>query len=62
MLSLDLRDETATTACVKEVLLRTGRIDVLVNNAGYSLFGAVEETSPTRLESFSISTCSARCE
>jgi NAD(P)-dependent dehydrogenase (short-subunit alcohol dehydrogenase family) len=45
ILQLDLRDERAAAACVREVVRRTGRIDVLVNNAGYALFGAVEETS-----------------
>ena len=30
---------------VKEVLRLSSRIDVLVNNAGYGLFGAIEETS-----------------
>lgn len=46
LLSLDVRDEASAANCVQEVLRRAERIDVLVNNAGYSLFGAVEETSP----------------
>jgi NAD(P)-dependent dehydrogenase (short-subunit alcohol dehydrogenase family) len=42
---LDVRDEVSVKACVEEVRSRAGRIDVLINNAGVNLVGAVEETS-----------------
>src|SRR5438094_5068670 len=45
LVSLDVRDEGCVKACVDEVRSRTGRIDVLINNAGVNLVGAVEETS-----------------
>src|SRR5215813_8036554 len=42
---LDVRDEASVKACVEEVRNRAGRIDVLINNAGINLVGAIEETS-----------------
>jgi NAD(P)-dependent dehydrogenase (short-subunit alcohol dehydrogenase family) len=45
LVPLDVRDDASVKACVDEVGGRAGRIDVLINNAGVNLVGAVEETS-----------------
>lgn len=43
LLRLDVRDEESAEACVNSVLAETGRIDFLINNAGVSIYGAIEE-------------------
>jgi NAD(P)-dependent dehydrogenase (short-subunit alcohol dehydrogenase family) len=44
-LPLDVTDDDSVAAAVGEVLVRSGRIDVLVNNAGLGIAGAAEESS-----------------
>jgi NAD(P)-dependent dehydrogenase (short-subunit alcohol dehydrogenase family) len=44
-LKLDVNDRRAVFDAVAEVQRRFGRIDVAVNNAGYGLFGTIEEVS-----------------
>lgn len=44
-LSLDVTDDNSMQDCVKSVLDAENRIDVLVNNAGYGYFGAIENVT-----------------
>src|SRR5881398_685157 len=44
-LPLDVTNDESVAAVVREVLERSGRIDVLVNNAGVGVSGAAEESS-----------------
>ena len=44
-LPLDVTDDQSVADAVREVLDRSGRIDVLVNNAGLGVAGAAEESS-----------------
>src|ERR1700761_7496617 len=44
-LQLDVNDRAAGFAAIAQAKEHFGSIDVLINNAGYGLFGAIEETS-----------------
>lgn len=51
MLACDVTDDASVQALVANVLAQTGRIDLLVNNAGVGLLGGAEETSVSQSRS-----------
>jgi NAD(P)-dependent dehydrogenase (short-subunit alcohol dehydrogenase family) len=45
LVEMDVRDDASVQRGIQTIIARAKRIDVLVNNAGMALVGAVEETS-----------------
>jgi NAD(P)-dependent dehydrogenase (short-subunit alcohol dehydrogenase family) len=49
-IQLDVADEARAKAAVDEAVKQSGRIDVVVNNAGYSLLGNFEEMTTAEIQ------------
>jgi short-subunit dehydrogenase len=45
MLTLNVDDDASAKACVDQVVKEAGQIDILINNAGYDIYGSAEETT-----------------
>jgi NAD(P)-dependent dehydrogenase (short-subunit alcohol dehydrogenase family) len=50
LIAMDVNDDMSVTEAVGSVLGKAGKIDILINNAGYSLAGGLEETSVTEAQ------------
>lgn len=44
-LRMDVTDDDSMVAGIEEIITKEGRIDILINNAGFGSYGAIEEVS-----------------
>jgi NAD(P)-dependent dehydrogenase (short-subunit alcohol dehydrogenase family) len=47
MIVMDVNDEASVQDALTLVLAKAGRLDAVINNAGFSMGGAIEAISPT---------------
>src|SRR5438067_10679854 len=45
-IELDVQSEASANAAVKQIIAESGRIDVLIHNAGHMMFGPAEAFAP----------------
>jgi NAD(P)-dependent dehydrogenase (short-subunit alcohol dehydrogenase family) len=50
ILHLDVNNDKSIKLAVRKILTDTGRIDVLINNAGFGMFGPIEEISTQEIK------------
>jgi short-subunit dehydrogenase len=50
-LPLDVTQDESVAACVAEVIRAAGRIDAVINNAGFGIAGAIEDTTAAEAQS-----------
>ncbi|WP_186080028.1 oxidoreductase [Burkholderia gladioli] len=47
VICLDVADDASIVNCVEQIIREQGHIDILINNAGYGQFGALEDVPPS---------------
>ncbi|MHA2358145.1 MAG: SDR family NAD(P)-dependent oxidoreductase [Candidatus Heimdallarchaeaceae archaeon] len=50
LVQLDVTDETSVKECVNGVIAKEGKIDILINNAGFGLCGALKDITTEELK------------
>jgi NAD(P)-dependent dehydrogenase (short-subunit alcohol dehydrogenase family) len=51
MLPLDVTQDESVAACIVEIIRAGGRIDAVINNAGFGIAGAIEDTTAAEAHS-----------